>query len=636
MNQRFFLTVLLGLLSFLAFSGINDTIQIDELEIKGAKTKFSPGTKIETIGNDQLELLSSSELSTVISQKTPVYVKSYASGVSTISFRGTSPNHTNIYFDGETFNSFTLGQCNMADIPMFFFDEIDIQYGGTSSLYGSGAIGGSIHLKTIPQWEKHFNITLQQEIASFHSYFSGIKISKGGLKFESSTKLFIKKSKNDFPFKDPQIKNFETGEEYRQIQKNSAINNYGILQEFYYKPNVLNIFSLKYYYTHNWHEIQPKISTNYYGGDFEELYNTSHRLIAAYDRKLSDKGVYRIKSSYASDFQLYNYDSTGTHDLSLGSEIEYKILGKSEFRAGIECLYIDADVDSYKRAVTELRTDLYTSLLFKVFANGKLVINIRNSMVSDFKPEYAPSIGYHHLFRITDPFVVSVSGSLSKSYKIPALNDRFWFDWGNPNLKTEKGYNYECNLSVIYNKGVEIKTNVSVYSLLIDDWIQWKPVTSEKWSPDNYKKVHSRGIEFSNNVKKQLNELSFITGANYAFNLTEPVLVYSETDQDEIGVQLPYSPKHTVIVYVSLKYHSWSFNLDYNYTGKRFNSDHRNILAFYSLWNTSLDKKIKIKENEFDLFLIIDNLLNRSYVNIENYAMPGINWRFGAKYNFNK
>ena len=85
-------------------------------------------------------------------QFTPIYLKANAGGLSTIRIRGTAADHTSVNFGGININSLTLGQSDFSRIPVYLFDGIDLQYGSSSAVNGSGAIGGSVYLGLSSEW----------------------------------------------------------------------------------------------------------------------------------------------------------------------------------------------------------------------------------------------------------------------------------------------------------------------------------------------------------------------------------------------------------------------------------------------------------------------------------------------------
>ncbi len=54
--------------------------------------------------------------------------------------------HTAILWNGFNIQNAMLGQTDLSLLPAVFFDEVEIEYGGSSAVWGSGAVAGSIHL----------------------------------------------------------------------------------------------------------------------------------------------------------------------------------------------------------------------------------------------------------------------------------------------------------------------------------------------------------------------------------------------------------------------------------------------------------------------------------------------------------
>ena len=195
MQKNKFVVLVLGLLLCeIAWGQLSDTIiSLQEIQVTAAKHQYLVGSKIETVDSARLNSVSGESLTEILTRYLPIYVKQDAGGLATIRFRGTSPDHTAILFNGININSLTLGHSNISNIPMFLFDDVKVQYGSSSSLYGTDAIGGSIHLGNNPEWNKGFGIGLQQDIGSFGSYFSGLKLSYSNRIVQYSVKLYHQK-----------------------------------------------------------------------------------------------------------------------------------------------------------------------------------------------------------------------------------------------------------------------------------------------------------------------------------------------------------------------------------------------------------------------------------------------------------
>ncbi len=629
----------LGLVFFIHFTIIGQTIDtivlLDDIELTVKKQKFLVGSKIETIDSVKLSLVSSGSLTDMINRYLPIYVKQDAGGLSTIRFRGTSPDHTAIMFDGININSLTLGHSNMSNISMFLFDEVKVQFGSSSSLYGTDAIGGSIQLNNQIKWNKGFNVELQQDIASFGSYFTGLKLGYSNHKIQYAIKAFYKQKENNFSFLNTAVKDFETDKFVDDVQKNASIKNYGILQEFNFKISEKLFFYTKQWYQNNWYEIQPNMSENYYGADYKEMENNNLRITAGLNYN-SGKHKFTTGLGYVYDYQLYdnNYDQTISTQTILGN-INYfnSDFLYGDFNIGMNYSHLMSDVYAYKEDISEDRLDFFSSYKVKLLQKLTMAVNLRESVVIDYTNQFAPSLGFNYMFTETNENMLTGSFSISKSFKIPTFNDRYWYPNGNPDILPEHGMNYEIGSKYHIKKDKSsIDFSFNAFIMNVDDWIQWVP-SGDMWRPQNIKKVQSMGVELNFNKECELGDVDLKWGVNYSLTDVSDVddfwnFHFSNREQ------LFYTPKHIANVYTTVEYKSWYFNFSGSYTGKRL-TESKEDLDGYFLANTSIGENFYLKENTFSINFNINNIFNKAYQNQAYYAMPGRNFSLSLKYLYN-
>jgi len=113
--------------------GIQDYVyQIPEV-VKTAERIF----KKETAGMkqtkvDTLVLLEkkSVSLSELLSENTPVFIKSHGRGaLATASFRGTAASHTQVTWNGININSPMTGMVDFSLIPVYVIDDMNLKHG---------------------------------------------------------------------------------------------------------------------------------------------------------------------------------------------------------------------------------------------------------------------------------------------------------------------------------------------------------------------------------------------------------------------------------------------------------------------------------------------------------------------------
>ncbi|MBQ0740765.1 Plug domain-containing protein, partial [Aquimarina celericrescens] len=87
--------------------------------------------------------------------------------VSSPSFRGTTAQQTAVVWNGFNINSQFNGQTDFNTLLVDGFDELSVRPGGGSVIYGTGAIGGSIHLKNELKFNGETNVNLSARAGSF-------------------------------------------------------------------------------------------------------------------------------------------------------------------------------------------------------------------------------------------------------------------------------------------------------------------------------------------------------------------------------------------------------------------------------------------------------------------------------------
>ena len=108
-----------------SFASDSTSTMLDEVTIEKEKhneQNYSFDTKIE-IDTLLKESLQHSTLSEYIKGASPIFLRESGSGMtSTISMRGTQASHTNVYWNGFSINSQTMGQVDFNLIPIFFIE----------------------------------------------------------------------------------------------------------------------------------------------------------------------------------------------------------------------------------------------------------------------------------------------------------------------------------------------------------------------------------------------------------------------------------------------------------------------------------------------------------------------------------
>ena len=227
-----------------------DTLKLEEVTVYGIPIeKYAIGSRVSETDSMARSTYLSSSVADFLKMQSPVFIKSYGSGMtSTISFRGTGAEHTSVLWNGININQPTIGQSDFSLFPMFAFGDIKLHHGSSGSLYGSGALGGSVHLSSALEWEDMSSFEFQQEIGSYELFFTGLgyKLVKNNI--SSATRVFRKSAKNDFEFENITIPGKPTDR-----QQNAGIEQWGITQDLYYRTS-----SGSYLFMNGWYNFSDR------------------------------------------------------------------------------------------------------------------------------------------------------------------------------------------------------------------------------------------------------------------------------------------------------------------------------------------------------------------------------------------
>ena len=621
---------------------LSDTLELQEVVVYGIpEEKFATGSKIVSLDSLYLTSQQSRSLSDVLIRKSPVYFKEYGPGMlSTISFRGTSANHTAVLWNGMNLNQPNLGQTDFSLIPVFAVEDIFLQYGGSSALHGSDAIGGTIYLQSSPQWNNPLQLKVQQEIGSFGHNFTGLAASTGIRNWSFKSKLYYRQTDNDFEY-------INTSKKERPLERNrnAQFQQNGLVQDVAYRFSNSSYLNFKSWYQQTDRQIQPVM------GDLNALDQQEDKNLnlSLQYKSNSPLGLVDIQLGHLYNFLLYNRSSEyKTRQYIFNGRFEKELHPHVHFRMGARLNHVAAHIEQYSDGlVSENRSDLFASVLYQPLQRFKTSLNLRQALISQFTVPFTPSLGLEYALYKKGSTSVDWLASGGRNYRAPTLNDRYWQYGGNPDLLPENSWNTESTLKYLFREQeTSLELSTTAYYMWVDNWILWlpgsvagpegKPVSA--WSPQNIQEVNSKGIEVSLNIGRPLGAGKAELGGNFAYTRSISKKAKSEYDRT-LNRQLPFVPVHKSNAYLNYRLKHWSFLLNWVFTGTRYTtgeeSDDFSVPAF-SLLDCSLGKAFRLQKHLIHLNFEVRNLLSQQYQNYEKRAMPGRNFTISAKYLFNK
>jgi iron complex outermembrane receptor protein len=609
----------------------SDTIHLPELEVKASYAIDDHGFKLNRIDSAYLTPLENTDLSTVLSQHSTIFIKSYGNGnLATPSFRGTSAHHTQVEWNGITLNSPMLGQIDLSQIPVSQFNELEILYGAAGLSRSNGAFGGIVNLITNPDWENRLSLSVDQSIACFDNYVTNIGIEAGNTWMQSNTHFNYACALNDFPFIN------DTGATVRQ--QNASYSLAGISEQFFFRIKERHLLTARIWYSYSDRNVPPTVS-NYDPQHVEKIKEESLRAIAEY-KFVRPSWNFLIRSALIDQYMDYTNDSLRSRHQYYSSvnntRFSYTKFSFLIFRSGIDFTYDCVSSDEYDGLKTRTTLGFYGDILVKPYKKVDISLIIRQDMIDGKTTPFIAALGAE--YRPFRNINLAISANLSRNYRYPTLNDLYWNIMGNPDLDPETNYMAETSITMNWTsqkKKFFIEGEITGYYSKIFDLIQWLPdsVTSI-FRPVNVNEVFARGIEVGIRMKGQVARLTLGWENNYQYCLSTYEKAKSVNDQS-VGKQMIYTPIHTFNSTFTADVWNIIFSYNITFTGIRYTgTDNLTYMPAYSLSNIFLTKKFCLNKIVLSLQGQINNLFNLDYQSIKDIPMPGINYGITIKIDF--
>ena len=590
---------------------------------KKEKEKKVIGQKKIEIGTIQI-IKNPINFTNLLRFNSPISFRDYGNGgVSTARFRGTSASNTAVLWNGISINAMGSGQTDFNSLSASISDEIVVNSGGGSVDYGSGAIGGTVHLNDNLSFKKHKDFNLFSSYGSFNTTSNFFKAHVGTGKLAVKFAATLNYSDNDYTFIDSRYKNND-GSFLKN--ENGVYKNYGVNFSVGYRisnKNKLYFYTTGYYGDRLFSDGLPNPAA---GSERNEDFN--QRNLLKWTASFSDF-TQTVNIAYLTQEYRY-YDDKDAADFVFGKSKNYNFNYNLKYRFSnylklSTSLIYDENRGANNDILSKSRT--FFAALAKVTykPTNKLTtaINFRKESNSDFEVPLLVSLAAEQ--EITNNFVLKTN--ISTNYRVPTFNELYWPIVGNLDLIPEESVQGELGATF---KRENIEITSSLFYIQLKNKILWLPtVFSNSWRPRNVGDVTHSGIETAIKLSKKMNEHSFNFSSNYTFTLAKN----KETD-----TFLPYAPKHLLNFNLEYEYKKISFFIQHLYQSKVYTNEIN--IDFYSLnslnvTNFGADFKIfQHKNNNIKIGFKVDNICNNVYYFSNLRPMPGRNYNININYKF--
>lgn len=582
----------------------SDSITVLEEVLLDAKLKdFSTGQTLLHLSESEVKQ-NRPLLTNLLNFHTPIYFKENGLGmVSSASFRGTTASQTAVLWNGININSQFNGQTDFNTINAAGFDQIAVRGGGGSVVYGTGAIGGTVHLNN----ELSFRERLEHDVflgyGSFNTLDARYQLEAARGKWSMSLSGARNSSDNDYEYP------AEKGHNINGQFYNNAIN-LGVAYQLNRK-NTFRFFGGLFEGERHFSLIRPSETKTKYN-------DLNGRYLLEWESEFSKFTSVTKLAFLDENYQFYGNIASENHSFGKADsfiakhDLTFSISEDFQLNSVLTNTHINGKGSDIEEST---RNIFSAAVLMKHRLNEQLSYEagLRKEASSDYESPFLFSTGAN--YRASDFYNIKLH--VSRNFRIPTFNDLYWTGAGNLSLKPETSLQAELGHRLTWRN---VELNVTGYYNDIEDMIRWIPGNGGFWHPENLDEVETYGVETMLDWKKRI--------GNQGFLRLKGSYSYTESRNKITGHQLIYVPYHKATATANYSHKRWEVDYQFLYTGElytRSDNNSRYNLSAYSISNIGMSYSFGNDMN-YRLGGRLNNLFDEEYQNVEDRWMPGFNY----------
>lgn len=614
---------------------------LDEVSVSASRR---PLATVQELSGPELQALSSTSIADALKYFAGVQIKDYGGlgGLKTINVRSLGAQHVGVYIDGIKINNAQNGTVDLGKYSLSTLESVSLynanklDFCQSASEYASGA---TVYMRT--RRPVRDSVTLLAGWGSFHTWRGRATAEfsrKGWSGFIDGEYL---NSRGDYPFRykseyeDTIGRRRNSDIEFTRVEgavfKNGFSSHlYAYISERGCPGGIVRRLSDKYT------NIGREWDTDLFAqASYEHDFNGIHRL--------------KFNAKYSYEYLRYNTDypenqNTARVDNHYWQKDAYasvayaiRLWNLLSVNAGYDARmsWLDADLKRFspvrrldQKAVVAANLEwkdirLSASLLYQHYKDHTRLKVGAADPLSRFTPSV--TLGY-------SLFGVSLRAWYKCIFRAPTLNDLYYTQTGNRNLKPE--YTRQWNVGAEYRYALDnwmVSAQADAYINNIDNRIVCLPLKGTyTWSMMNYGKTFCRGLNatLSGNYSTGDWHFSLLSSITWQkdLNRTDP------EDADTYNRPICYSPSFSCGLTGILAWKRISLTISDLHVSERMWSyaDPEDILKPYD----NVDMKLTAEISGITASFEVNDLFDVQYEHIPRYPMPGRNFKITLSYSF--
>lgn len=652
-----------------------DSVSLGEVTVK-ARVPFREVIPAQTLSGDRLEALRSQNVADALRYFSGVQIKDYGGvgGVKTVDMRSMGTNHMGVFYDGIQLGNAQNGQIDLGKFSLDNLEAIDMYNGQKSDIFQSAKDFGSAG-----------TLYLQSRRPSFadgERWQANVTFRTGSFGLANPSMRFDYKISENVSATVSAEYTYATGRykfRYRKFytdhtlawdttatRRNGGINAlraeagvYGTIARGYWQAKA-------YFYDSSrgipgaivnnvWKNSQKQWDRNFFAqGRFRKSINKFYSL--------------QINAKYARDYMRYlNPDTTlmyidnefWQHEtyLSIANKMNAAQWLDLSISADWQWNKLDATLVNFARPVRHTllgaaaaavdldRFRAQASLLW-TFVNDRATVTSgtglsqnRKSSLSKLTP--AVFVSWRPLPTHRDDLVLRAF--YKRIFRMPTFNDLYYTDIGNASLNPE--YATQWNIGAVLHRDIAStwfnSFNITVdgyYNRITDKIIAVPKGTGQyRWMMMNIGKVKIYGADLTADLRFTIaGDLYLLGRLTYTFQRAMDCTDLDDIRDGGAGTwhgQIAYIPRHSGSAAGTLQWREAELNYSFIYVGERYHNSSNIPENYEPSWYThdlSASYRFSLpgkRKSWLKAGIEINNLFNQQYEVIQNYPMPGRNYK---------
>ena len=550
---------------------------------------------------------------------------------SAIQLRGLPKRYSTVYIDGVKMSdpASVSNDYDFNHILTSQISRVEILKGNQSSVYGSGAIGGTINITT-KKGEPGFQKNIQYNNASHGTHNLSLSISGA----DENDNFFVGLER----FQTDGISAMTHNDEKDRYRNNSLVANYG----HQFSDKIKFESNIRVAETYSQYDKEVDTATADHSEELDAVQSSSN-ISLVYKPNSQFTNKLTLANTYIKRIAALTPNSGNTaQDNYYGDRYALVYSGNYNINLDNSVLFgleREDDQIGYNKDMTgRVNKDAYVTSSYFDF-QSRVTKNIYATFGSRFdEHNHAGKEDSHRatLAYLFNDKSTKLKSSYGTGFRFPSLYELNFLNSFNSSMKAETSESFDFGIEKSFlNLGLSI--DASYFNLKYDDALEgWKGPKGD-WSTNNFPGVvKSQGLELISKWKKS-ETLNF--GMNYTYTSTYDGAEQDDPDKNESyhDARMVRVPRHIINLATNIKIPGYK-NLDLTLNTK-WSDSARDYGNGNRTWRDEtiddyLVNDLSIKSNlwnTYNLFFDINNILDEKYETTRDYSQMDRSFNFGIR-----